>query len=155
MRTISRRRSVNRTDLVSGLFVVLLSGGFALEAFGHGIGTFARMGAGFYPFVLGALCAAFGLGIAVRAVIAPTADEASVRWRGLLFICAAFATFGLLIEPAGLVAAIVGSTVIGAMADPESRLWESLLLGLGLSAGIWLIFVVLLGLSIPVLPLVL
>lgn len=110
------------------------------------------MGAGFFPFWFALVGAALGAVICTGAVMRPAEARVSIHWRSLIFVSAAFVMFGLLIEPAGLIVAIVASTILGAMADRGARLVESVILGFGLAAGIWVIFVVLLGLSIPVLP---
>jgi len=90
--------------------------------------------------------------MALRAVVAPRHDGGSVRPRRLVFIAAAFVLFAVLIEPAGLAITVTVTAVVASLADPQARLWQSLALGVGLAAGIWLVFVVLLGLSIPLLP---
>lgn len=148
----THRTSLNLADLVAGVGVILFCGAFALFAYRYGLGSVARMGAGFFPFWFAVAGAILGVAICAGAVVRPAETRASIHWRSLLFVSAAFVAFGLLIEPAGLIVAIVASTILGAMADRGARVVESLVLGLGLAAGIWVIFVLLLGLSIPVLP---
>lgn len=147
-----RPRGVDVTDLAVGTAVVV---GCALTAWisaGYELGAPRRMGAGAFPFVLSLLGLCFGGAIVVRSVISPEHTGAPVRWRRLLFVCAAFLLFAAAIEPLGLLLTIPAVTVVGAKADAEARLGESLLLGIGLAAGIWVVFVQLLGLGIPVLP---
>ena len=147
------RRPVNLTDLIAGGCVIALSAGFMALAVNYGLGSARRMGPGFYPFALSLLGMALGAMIVLRALIAPSEqEETGFRWRPLIFVAAAFVLFGLMIERGGLLATIVATTVVGSLADPESRLRESLPLGIGLALGIWAVFVALLGLSIPVLP---
>ncbi|RBI85818.1 hypothetical protein DRV85_08850 [Rhodosalinus halophilus] len=145
-------KGVDFTDLVVGLAAMA---GCAITAWistGYELGTPRRMGAGAFPFVLSLLGLCFGAAIAARAVLAPEHMGAPVRWRRLVFVSAAFLLFAAAIEPLGLLLTIPVVTILGARADPEARLGESLLLGLGLAAGIWVVFVKLLGLGIPVLP---
>ncbi|PQO23337.1 hypothetical protein C2I36_08325 [Rhodobacteraceae bacterium WD3A24] len=146
------RKMLNLTDLFAGLGVTALCSAFALVAYGYGLGGLARMGAGFFPFWFGVLGAVLGVVICIGAFRGQGEGEARIQWRSLLFVSASFVMFGLLIEPVGLVATVVVSTVLGARADQEARLGESALLGLGLAAGVWVVFVLLLGLAIPVLP---
>lgn len=145
-------RGVDVTDLVVGLAAVAGCAFTAWMSAGYELGTPRRMGAGAFPFVLSLLGLCFGAAIALHAVVAPEHLGAPVRWRRLVFVCAAFLLFAAAIEPLGLLLTIPAVTVLGARADPEARLGESLLLGLGLAAGIWVVFVQLLGLGIPVLP---
>jgi hypothetical protein len=144
--------SVNVTDLAVGLAAVAGCACTAWISTGYELGTPRRMGAGAFPFVLSLLGLCFGAAIAVRAVVAPESMSTQVRWRRLLFVCAAFLLFAAAIEPLGLLLTIPAVTVLGAKADPEARLGESLLLGVGLAIGIWVVFVLFLGLGIPVLP---
>ena len=147
------RRPVNLTDLIAGGCVIALSGGFMLLAMDYGLGSARRMGPGYYPFALSLLGMVLGAAIVLRALIAPPEpEETGFRWRPLIFVAAAFVLFGLMIERGGLLATVVATTMVGSMADRESRVSESLILGIGLALGIWAVFVALLGLSIPVMP---
>lgn len=147
------RRPVNLTDLIAGGCVIALSAGFMVLALDYGLGSARRMGPGYYPFALSLLGIALGGAIALRALIAPPeTEETDFRWRPLIFVAAAFVLFGLMIERGGLLVTVVATTVVGALADHESRISESLILGIGLALGIWAVFVTLLGLSIPVMP---
>lgn len=148
----ARHRDIDVADLIAGLGVVAISALFVWMASDDGFGSVRRMGAGFFPVVLGALGIGLGAAIVLRSIFAPQHDAAPVRLRRLIFICAAFVVFALAIEPLGLPLTILATTVVGSLADRATRLRESLLLGIGLAAGTWLIFVVLLGLSLPVLP---
>lgn len=145
-------RSVNLTDLVAGGCVIALSAAFMLLAMNYGLGSARRMGPGYYPFVASLLGMVLGGVIVVQALLAPKDEETDFRWRPLIFVSAAFVLFGLLIERGGLLLTVVVTTIVGSMADREARVSESLFLGIGLALGIWAVFVLLLGLSIPVLP---
>lgn len=145
-------RGLDITDLVVGLAVVAGCAATAWISAGYELGTPRRMGAGAFPFVLSLFGVAFGAAIAIRAAVAPDHTQARIRWRRLLFVCAAFLLFAATIEPMGLLLTIPAVTVLGAKADPQARLGESLLLGIGLAGGIWVVFVQLLGLGIPVFP---
>ncbi len=145
-------KGVDRPDLVAGLAVIAGCAATAWISAGYGLGVPRRMGAGAFPFALSALGMILGAVIALRAVTAPEHAGETVRWRRLLFVCAAFLLFAAAIEPLGLLLTIPAVTVLGAKADPKARFGESFLLGVGLAAGVWVVFVQLLGLGIPVLP---
>ena len=146
------RPGVDRAGLVWGLVVAVGCTALALTAYGYGIGAPRRMGPGFFPFYLGLIGAALGAAMTLRAVLAPTHRGEAVPTRRLLFICAAFLLFALALRPLGLVLTVIGATLLGAFADRDARPAQSLLLALGLALAIWVVFVVLLGLPIPVLP---
>lgn len=145
-------RGPNYTEILAGLVVAALCLAFAWEAASYGIGSPRRMGAGFFPFFLGLIGVGLGGLIALAGYLRPSNATLPVRWRRLLCIGAAFLLFALAIEPAGLLLTIPVVTMIGGLGDPQTRLHESFLLGLGLAAAIWIVFVVLLGLAIPVYP---
>lgn len=138
--------------LVAG--IVILCGCLALTwtASGYGIGTPRRMGPGFFPFYLGIIGTGLGALMTIRAFVAPLHAGADVPLRRVIFIGLAFVFFAIAIEPLGLILTIIGTTLLGAFADREARPLQSLMLAVGLALSIWVLFVVLLGLSIPVWP---
>ncbi len=146
------RRRIDAIELVAGLVVTAICVGLAWVALDYGVGTTRRMGAGFFPVALGGLGALLGLLMALRAVLWPMHNGSTVRLRRLVCISAAFLLFALLVEPAGLLVTVLVSTFVASLADPEARAGESLALGAGLALAVWVIFVLLLGLSVPVLP---
>ncbi|MCE8005628.1 tripartite tricarboxylate transporter TctB family protein [Aestuariivita sp.] len=145
-------RGVNQSDLVAGLAVVIGCGVAAWIGAGYGLGTPRRMGAGAFPFVLSLLGMGLGALVAVMSVTAPQQPPVALRWRRLFYVTASFLLFAVAIEPLGLLLTIPLVTVIGAKADPTAKLGESALLGIGLALALWVVFVRLLGLGIPVLP---
>ena len=146
------RSGVDVADLVAGLVVVVACAGAGRLSVGYGVGTLGRMGPGFFPLALSILGVGLGLLVALRAVLAPRPEGEVPRLRRLAFVGAAFVLFGVAIEPLGLVLTILLTTVVASFADPAARLSHSLALGAGLAAGIWVVFVLLLKLPVPVLP---
>ena len=140
------------SDLIAGLGVIALSGAFAIIGQDYALGTVRRMGPGWFPLALGIIGAGLGVLIMISAFLGPPRTSPQVQWRRLLFIAAAFLAFALAVEPLGLPLTILLTTAIGAQADPASRPRETLLLGLGLAAATWVVFVLALGLPIPVFP---
>lgn len=147
-----RSSGINRTDLIAGLAVITGCATTAWLATDYGLGTPRRMGAGWFPFAVSILGMSLGLAIAVHALFGAGDDGPGIRWRRLFFVCAAFLLFAAAIEPLGLFVTIPAVALLGAKADPTARTWESLILGIGLALAIWVVFVQLLGLNIPVLP---
>lgn len=145
-------RGPNPTEILAGLAVFGVCAGFAWQAAGYGIGQPSRMGAGFFPFFLGLIGMVLGALIALAGWMRPSGDTQPVRWRRLLCIGAAFLLFALAVEPAGLLITIPAVTILGGLGDPETKFLQSVLLGVGLALAIWVVFVMLLGLSIPVFP---
>jgi hypothetical protein len=110
------------------------------------------MGAGYFPFVLGALLVLLGVAICIRSLAVTGEQVETIGWRALLLVLLAIGAFAVSVDSIGLVAATVLMTVIGACASPESRWREVIVLTLallGLSVGV---FTYGLGLPFMLLP---
>lgn len=113
-------------DLLSGVMFSGFGLGAAVVASGYGFGSPARMGPGFFPVVVGALLTALGLALIVQSLRYPEADKPveALHFRPLFFISAAIASFGILMEERGLIAALVALIVIARFAGREGSLLE-------------------------------
>lgn len=113
-------------NLLSGVMFSVVGLGAAIIATAYGFGAAARMGPGFFPIVVGVLLAAIGLALIVESLRDPVADEPVERLhlRPLFFISAAIASFGVLIEEKGLIAALVALIVVARFAGREGSLLE-------------------------------
>src|SRR5262245_30129324 len=135
------------------------------------IGTALRMGTGYVPRLLCWLLLGLGCLILFQGLRdsrprhahqldterrnAQHAGEQQVRdcgWRALVFVSASLVIFGLALEPLGLVLAILLLTGVGAVAAPGLRPLETLAAAAVLIVLSWSIFIVGLGLAIPVWP---
>jgi biotin transporter BioY len=142
-----------RAELLAGLAVIALAAGFLWLSRDYGMGTLRRMGAGFFPVVLGWAGVGLGALICAQAVLARDLELLpATRLRRLIFIAAAFVAFGLAIDPLGLPLTLFVTSLIGSLADRETQRREAVLLALVLAAGITALFVGLLGLPLPVWP---
>lgn len=153
----------SQKDFYSGLMFIAVGGGFALGAREYEIGAAARMGPGYFPFVLGILLAILGLIITINAFRAgpPGGDPVGAfAWRPLLFILGANLAFGALmvgvpalgIPQFGLIIAIYGLVIIASMARPGFSFKESIVLATVVAIGCYVVFVYLLNLQFPVWP---
>jgi putative tricarboxylic transport membrane protein len=121
------------------------------------IGTALRMGTGYVPRLLCWILLGLGLLIlfqGVRSARLAAHDEKAEAWgwRALLFVTASLVVFGVAIERLGLVISILLLTGIGSLATPMLRPVETAIAALVLIALSWGIFIVGLGLTIPVWP---
>lgn len=139
---------IDKTDMLSGIFALTISGYFAYGALDYRLGTVVRMGPGFVPFALGLLGMALGLAIIVTSLGRTGALEA-FRWRIVLPIAASIAAFAVLLKYTGLLPATFFAAAIATLASEKSRLLTSLLLGAIVAVFAWFSFIVLLGLPIP------
>ncbi len=119
------------------------------------IGTALRMGTGYVPRLLCWILLALGALIlfqGVRSARVAPAEPAPWGWRALVFVTASLVVFGVAIERLGLVISILLIAGIGALATPALRPVETAIAALVLIALSWGIFIVGLGLTIPVWP---
>jgi vacuolar-type H+-ATPase subunit I/STV1 len=138
-------------DFASGILFILFGLGSALIASDYEFGTTVRMGPGFFPILLGGLIVLLGLVVLIGSLISPNESEtiATINPRPVFFVSLAIAGFGLLIERAGLAAALFALVLISSFASKERRLWELALIYVTLTAVVWAIFLKLLEVRIP------
>lgn len=148
-------KSVDVRDFIAGIVLVMFGLFVALYASSHyHVGAVERMGPGFFPMVLGWLLVGLGGLVAIlsfrRTVHAFAPPPFAIRPFAAILL--AVAGFALLIERIGLVVTTVIVIVVAAWANSGFRLRSALLLGAVLAALSWLVFVVALKMTIPVLP---
>lgn len=134
-------------DVFGGASLVLLGAYVTVCAFGFGLGTASRMGAGYYPLLLG--ISAMLVGAAIGAAgLRQQAVKPRIERYTFLFVIGGLAAFVLLIERAGFIPAIWGLVGLASMADKDISVPE--IFGLALLTSIvgWLVFVVLLQLPL-------
>lgn len=139
-------------DVFVGVLLLLFSAaGFWLSD-GLRVGTITGMGPGYVPIALCWCLAVLGAITIGRGVIAE--DDPAEGWslRPIVFIAAAIVWFALVIEPLGLIVATLGVVLIASFADPASRRWEGIVLGLGLAVFCAAVFIYALGLPMDSLP---
>ncbi len=140
---------IDYTDLVGGVLLVALGAGVSLVAIQHyPLGTLQRMGPGMFPAILGVVLGGLGILLALQA-LRRTGKRPDIRVFSPLFVLAGVASFALLITPAGLIPAIVSIVVISSLAELRIRPVSLALLCLALCLMAPLVFVVGLGLPIP------
>jgi len=155
-------RHLARKDVLAGLlFAVVAVFGLWLSR-NYPIGTALRMGTGYVPRLLCWLLLGLGLVIFVQGLrevglrAAQTDRVVSFgdgsAWRPVIFVTASLVLFGLTIERLGLVVSILLLCCVGAVAARGLKPLETLLAALVLIVLSWLIFIVGLGLTIPVWP---
>ncbi len=122
------------------------------------IGTVLRMGTGYVPRLLCWTLLGLGALILLQGAwtkeIAPAASSPSDQsaWRPLVFVTASLVVFGLTIERLGLVVSILLLIAVGAIAARRLRPLETVFAALVLIVLSWAIFILGLGLTIPVWP---
>jgi hypothetical protein len=142
-------------DFWSGLMFLLVGAGFAVGALNYSFGSSARPGPGYFPFGLGVILALIGLIVLFKSLTVSTPDGdriSKVKWKPLLVVLGAVSLFGVLLPTLGMVISLPVLIVISAMAGDEFRWREAVANAVLLTFFSWLVFVLGLGLTIPMWP---
>ena len=116
------------------------------------MGTAAGMGPGYLPRIVCSLLILVGLVVGGIGFFRAREDIAAPKLRPLAIILLSVVGFAFIAEYFGFVAASVWLLVIGSFADRESRWREVILLTAGLTAFGALVFIVGLGVQMPIWP---
>ncbi|MBK1842699.1 tripartite tricarboxylate transporter TctB family protein [Azospirillum sp. YIM B02556] len=87
----------------------------------YATGTGSRMGPGYFPAVLGWLLAAFGVLSVLRSFVQDGSPIGTVAWKGLALVAGSTVLFGLLLESAGLIPALLALILVSAAASRMFR----------------------------------
>jgi hypothetical protein len=139
-------------DFWAGLIFIAIGGGFVLLAQQYRLGDMHRMGPAMFPTLVGALLAALGLIIAVRAFALDGAPVPRFDARPIGVSILAIVLFGIALQWLGLVAAVAVLVLVGAYAARNVRLRDNLALAAVMVAFSVGVFVWLLGLPLPLWP---
>jgi len=138
-------------DIVGGGLLVALglwAGFHSINNFD--IGTVGRMGPGMFPASLGFLLAAVGALIVLPAFFRAGEGKITVDWRPMFFIMGGVAVFGATVTTLGMVPAVILLTICGVLADTKMGIVGTVILSVSLAALAYLIFILGLGIVLPV-----
>jgi Tripartite tricarboxylate transporter TctB family len=139
-------------DFWAGLIFVAIGGGFVLLAQEYRLGDMHRMGPALFPILVGALLAALGAIMALRAFALDGPPVPRFEARPILVSLLAIVMFAIALQWVGLVAAVAVLVLIGANATREVRLLDALALAAVMVVFSVAVFVWLLGLPLPLWP---
>ena len=142
-------RGALRDILAGGVFIVV-GVAFATGSLAYRLGSPLEMGPGYYPLLLGGILVGFGVIVVVKGFIAGESEPiGDVDWRAVVLVAAALLFFGLTIRGLGLIGALFGASLLGALARAETSLRDVLLISVGLTVLCVGIFVFALQLRLP------
>jgi len=143
---------INIPDLAFAVFLVAL-GALAFGLAGSlSVGTAAAMGPGYVPRGLAILIMIYGLVLGGRAMFAGAVAFPSIEWRPLFLILGSVAVFAVLLPIAGLAITSFALVICAGFAAYDVRVRENAIAAVTLAAFAVVLFVVALGLPIPVWP---
>lgn len=142
----------NRKDFYAGLGFIFFGGLAVFIARNYPMGTAARVGPGYFPFILGSILSLLGLIIAVRSLWLSIEAIGPFVMRPLVLVLGSVVAFAILVQPIGLVLALLVLVVISSLGGSEFRPREVAILYLALAVMAIGIFVYSLGLPFKVWP---
>ena len=139
----------NNKRFLSGLMFLGIGAVAIFIAQDYPMGTALRMGPGYFPIVLGGIIGLFGIYELIIGVLKP--DEVKGNWsfRALIILPVEAVVFGVLMEHAGFIPALIALIFVSAAASKEFKLWEVAALSVGLTIACTALFIYGLGLPYP------
>jgi uncharacterized membrane protein len=138
--------TVDKTDLMAGLFFLAAGLWFGMQALALDLGTARNMGPGLFPLILSGILMMLGLIITWGSLRRAGESPEALAVRGMLWILPAPIVFGLTVRGLGFVPAVFLTTLIAARASAQMRWTTALLLALGVTVFATLVFSFALGL---------
>jgi hypothetical protein len=137
-------------DFLTGLMFIGVGALGIYMAQDYPMGSALRMGPGYFPIVLSGLLILFGIYCLIQGLLKPEKLKGD-GWslRALVILPIGAVIFGLLMEYAGFVPALVVLVFVSAYASSEFKFLEVLMLAIGLTIGSWALFIWGLGLPYP------
>jgi len=136
-------------QFLSGLMFLGIGAVAIYIAQDYPMGTALRMGPGYFPIVLGGIIGLFGIYELIKGILKPEAMKGNWSVRALIILPLSAVIFGILMEHAGFLPALIVLVYVSALAGDEFKFWEVTLLALGLTVGCTGLFIYGLGLPYP------
>jgi hypothetical protein len=111
----------SQEDFWAGLMFVAFGLLAIIVSRNYSMGSALRMGPGYFPTYLGAIMIVIGAIMTGRAYRIDAEGVGRWGWRPVLWLSAAFAGFGLLIESAGFVLALLALIIASSLAGRDTR----------------------------------
>ncbi|HWP26013.1 MAG TPA: tripartite tricarboxylate transporter TctB family protein [Xanthobacteraceae bacterium] len=118
----------NNKDFWAGVMLIAIGIATVVIARDYPFGTTWRMGPGYFPSVLGGILTLFGLVLLARGLRCGEQIAGGWSLRALIILPTSFVLFGVLMDRAGFVPALVAVIFGSALASSEFRLGEVALL---------------------------
>jgi hypothetical protein len=139
-------------DIATGLLFVAVGLGAYWIGADYNMGTAQRPGTGVLPRILSVCLMGSGILLWIKAFVVDGPGLGYWAWRPMIMVTLATIAFALLIDPAGIVVAMVVSMTLAALGTPETRwrefaVFSLIMLAMGLG-----MFIYGLGMPIKVFP---
>ena len=139
----------NNRDVWAGAMLISTGAVSVIVARDYPFGTSLRMGPGYFPSVLGGMLVLFGIYLVASGLKSNEKIEGGWSLRALIILPLSLVLFGLLMEYAGFVPALMVLVVGSSAAGSEFKLVEALALAAGITIFAVGLFIYGLGLPYP------
>ena len=145
----------NPKDFWSGVMFASIGFAFAVivKVYEYPMGTASRMGAGYFPFVLGIIMGLIGILILIQSFASKGPPVSKFAWKPLFWILGAVVVFGLIAKSAGLALSIITLVALSSYGGDQFKVKEVLISSLILAMFSVGVFVFGLKLPFPIWPL--
>lgn len=144
----------DQKGLVTGVFYMIFGAGAALVGSSYAFGSSAQMGPGYFPVMLGSALVLLGVIVALGAVrpVAEATTLPAIDWRSILWIASAIALFALTLHSLGLAVAIFLLVMVSSAGNVHRNWLHALICAAVMIVLSVAIFIIGLGIALPVLP---
>jgi hypothetical protein len=134
-------------DFWAGMMLIVIGCAAMFIARDYRFGSALRMGPGFFPTILSCILIVFGVCIMAVGLKSGEKIQEHLSLRALILLPLSLVLFGVLMEKAGFIPALVGLVFVSAASGREFRFGEVLLLTVLLTVAAAALFIW--GLSLP------
>lgn len=138
-------------DFLAGLMLIGVGALAMFISRDYPMGSALRMGPGYFPMVLGGIMVAFGIFVMITGLRTQAKVQGNWSLRALFVLPLATVVFGVLMEGAGFIPALVVLIFISAAAGDQFKWLEVLVMAIALTAACVGLFIYGLGLPYPLL----
>jgi hypothetical protein len=136
-------------DFWAGAMFCTIGAGAMFCARNYPFGTSLRMGPGYYPIVLSGILIAFGLYVMLRGLRKNEKIQSNWSIRALVILPFSMVLFGILMQLAGFIPALIALCFVSAASGGEFKFKEVLLMTIFMGVLSVALFIWLLGLPYP------
>lgn len=136
-------------DGQSGLFFTAFGAFVIWQALKYPLGRAAQMGPGYFPLILGILLLIVGLVVTAKSILSQAEALPRFDWKATGLVTLAIVGSSLMLLTAGLLVAIPVLVIVSSFAATDLNWRSTLLTTLFLTVMAWLVFILGLGLRIP------
>ena len=140
---------MNNKRFLSGVMFIGIGAVAIFMARDYPMGSALRMGPGYFPIVLGGIVIAFGVWEIIVGFLKPDPVQGNWSVRALVVLPLSAVVFGVLMETAGFIPALIALVIVSAFAGREFKTIEVILLAIGLTVACTGLFIYGLGLPYP------